>query len=112
MGVAKVKRVQCHPPPHPSKPSGNLFFIEFNVCDDGRPEIHFQRWVSVIVDPNQQVIDQYTAEKEKKNSFHFYFFRISLKDASFKINKKITIVSPNCIHPYLLTHDKKLVSVT
>lgn len=72
-----------------------------NICDEGRPEIHFQRWVSVIVDPNQQVIDQYTAEKKKKISFHFYLFRISLKDASFKINKKLPYCLPIAyIHIY------------
>lgn len=56
MGVAKVNRVQPPQAPHlnpSSKPPGNLIFIEFNVCDEGRPEINFQRWVLVIVDPNQ-----------------------------------------------------------
>lgn len=74
MGVAKVKRIQCHPPPHPSKPSGNLFFMEFNICDEGWPEIHFQRWVSVIVEPQPAGHWPIPGRKKKKKSYFISIF--------------------------------------
>lgn len=76
MGVAKVKRVQPPQAPHPSpssKPPGNLIFIEFKICDEGRPEIfNFQKWVLVIVDSNQQVTGQYQAEKLSLFNYNFF----------------------------------------
>lgn len=74
MGVAKVKRVQCHPPPHPSKPSGNLFFIEFRTfVMKVDLKLIFKDGFQSSLTPTSRSLTN-TRQKKKKNLISFLSF--------------------------------------